>query len=179
MIHTPAPRHERPKAAIPESFNRDRKKEQAFLTSCQLYMNLRCTEFTDEQDQIQWVLSYMKSGRAATFAQRTLRKAFQTKKPVFANYQEFHQQLELEFCEEDKTTHALMRLESDQYHQGLRTIREFIDEFQELVDLSGLTDPIAIVLKFRRRLNPAIQDKIRESESRPDNADIEGWYTKA
>jgi hypothetical protein len=178
-VHTPAPRHERPKAAIPESFNGDRKKGRAFLTSCQLYMNLRRTEFTDEQDQIQWVLSYMKSGRAATFAQRTLRKEFRTKKPAFANYQEFHQQLELEFCEEDETTHALMRLESDQYHQGLRTISEFIDEFQELVDLSGLTDPIAIVLKFRRGLNPAIQDKIGESESRPDNADIEGWYTKA
>ena len=121
----------------------------------------------------------MKSGRAATFAQRTLRKEFRTKKPAFADYQEFHQQLELEFCEEDETTHALMHLESDQYHQGLRTISEFIDEFQELVDLSGLTDPIAIVLKFRRGLNPAIQDKIGESESRPDNADIEGWYTKA
>src|SRR3981189_1334683 len=72
-----------------------------------------------------------------------------------------------------------MRLESDQYHQDRRAISEFIDEFQELVDLSGLTDPIAIVLKFRRRLNPAIQDKIGESESQPGNADIEGWYTKA
>ena len=90
----------------------------------------------------------MKSGRAATFAQRTLRKEFRTKKPAFADYQEFHQQLELEFCEEDKTTHALMRLKSNQYHQGLHTISELIDEFQELVDLSGLTDPIAIVLKF-------------------------------
>jgi hypothetical protein len=142
-------------------------------------MNLRRTEFTDEQDQIQWVLSYMKSGRAATFTQRTLQKEFRTKKPTFVNYQEFHQQLELEFCAEDETTHALMCLESDQYHQGLRTISKFINEFQELVDISGLTDPIAVVLKFRRRLNPAIQDKIGELESRPDNADIEGWYTKA
>jgi hypothetical protein len=40
-IHTPTPRHERSKAAIPESFNGDRRKGQAFLTSCQLYMNLR------------------------------------------------------------------------------------------------------------------------------------------
>src|SRR3981189_2165399 len=142
-------------------------------------MNLRRTEFTDEQDQIQWVLSYMKSGCAATFEQRTLQKEFRTKKMAFADYQEFHQQLELEFCEEDEMTHTLMRLESDQYHQRLCTISEFIDEFQELVDLSRLTDPIAIVLKFRRGLNPAIQDKIGELESRPGNADIEGWYTKA
>ena len=85
-IHTPTLCHERPKAAIPESFNRDQKKGQAFLTSCQLYMNLQQTEFTDEQDQIQWVLSYMKSGHAATFMQRTLRKEFRTKKPAFMDY---------------------------------------------------------------------------------------------
>src|SRR3981189_59397 len=114
-------------------------------------MNLRRTEFTDEQDQIQWVLSYMKSGRAATFAQRTLRKEFRTKKLAFANYQEFHQQLELEFCEEDETTHALIRLESDQYHQGLRTINEFIDEFQELVDLSGLSHRLEIPTRTQPR----------------------------
>src|SRR3981189_1732368 len=51
-IHPQAPHHKRPKAAIPESFNGDWKKGQAFLTSCQLYMNLRRAEFTDKQDQI-------------------------------------------------------------------------------------------------------------------------------
>jgi hypothetical protein len=51
---------------------------------------------------------------------------------------------------------ALMRLESDRYFQGQRN-------FRDLVDMSGYTDPIAIVLKFRRGLNLTMQDKIAES----------------
>ena len=38
---------------------------------------------------------------------------------------------------------------------------------------------MAIVLKFRRGLNPTVQNKIGESENRPDNTDIAGWYTTA
>jgi hypothetical protein len=52
------------------------------------------------------------------------------------------------FCPENEATTALMRLESDQYYQGKWNIEAYIDEFKDLVDLSGYTDPIAIVLKF-------------------------------
>jgi hypothetical protein len=44
---------------------------------------------------------------------------------------------------------ALMRLESDCYFQGKRNAEAYIDKFKDLIDLSGYTDPIAIVLKFR------------------------------
>jgi hypothetical protein len=47
-----------------------------------------------------------------------------------------------------------MRLESDQYYQGKWNVVAYIDEFKDLVDLSGYTDPIAILLKFRRGLSP-------------------------
>jgi hypothetical protein len=56
-----------------------------------------------------------------------------------------------------------MRLESDHYFQGQRNIEAYIDEFRDLVDMSGYTDPIAIVLKFHQGLNPTTQDKIAES----------------
>jgi hypothetical protein len=46
-------------------------------------------------------------------------------------------------------TTALMRLESDQYFQAKQNVEAYIDEFKDLVDLSGYTDPIAVVLKFR------------------------------
>jgi hypothetical protein len=57
----------------------------------------------------------------------------------------------------------LMRLESDHYFQGQRNVEAYIDEFRDLVDMSGYTDPIAIVLKFRRGLNTTMQDKNAES----------------
>jgi hypothetical protein len=46
--------------------------------------------------------------------------------------------------------------------------------------LHGDTDPIAIVLKFRRGLNATMQDKIAESGTdRPRDNDHQGWYVAA
>jgi hypothetical protein len=53
------------------------------------------------------------------------------------------------FCPENEATTALMRLESNRYYQGKWNVEAYIDKFKDLVDLSGYTDPIAIVLKFR------------------------------
>jgi hypothetical protein len=61
-----------------------------------------------------------------------------------------------------------MRLELDQYFQGRQNVEAYIDEFKDLVDLSGYTDPIAIVLKFRLGLNLATQDR-----------DLDSWFKAA
>jgi hypothetical protein len=42
-----------------------------------------------------------------------------------------------------------MRLESEQYFQGQRTVDQYVDEFSDLIDLSGYLDPLAIIIKFR------------------------------
>ena len=69
-----------------------------------------------------------------------------------------------------------MRLESAKYFQGKRSIDNYIDEFEDLVDLAGYTDAIAIVIKFRRGLDPLVQDKIAESGTdRPSDNDFAGW----
>jgi hypothetical protein len=73
-----------------------------------------------------------------------------------------------------------MRLELDQYFQGKWNIEVYIDEFKDLVDLSGYMDPIAIVLKFRHSLNPTTQDRIAESGmDRPQDRDFDGWFKAA
>jgi hypothetical protein len=56
-----------------------------------------------------------------------------------------------------------MRLESDHYFQGQQNVEAYINKFKDLINMSGYTDPIAIVLKFRRGLNVTTQDKIAES----------------
>jgi hypothetical protein len=71
-------------------------------------------------------------------------------------------------------------LESDGYFQGQWNVEAYINEFRDLVDMSGYTDPIAIVLKFRQGLNVTTQDKIAESETdRPRDNDHQGWYAAA
>jgi hypothetical protein len=53
------------------------------------------------------------------------------------------------FCPENEATTALMRLESNRYFQGKQNVEAYINKFKDLIDLSGYTDPIVIVLKFR------------------------------
>jgi hypothetical protein len=80
----------------------------------------------------------------------------------------------------NKATTTLMRLESDQYFQGKRNVEAYIDEFKDLVDLSRYMDPIAIMLKFCRSLNPTTQDRIAElGMDRPQDRDFDGWFKAA
>jgi hypothetical protein len=67
----------------------------------------------------------------------------------FTSWREFTEEFTLMFCPENKATTALVRLESDRYFQAKRNVEAYINEFKDLVNLSGYTDPIAIVLKFR------------------------------
>jgi hypothetical protein len=66
------------------------------------------------------------------------------------------------FCPGNKATTALMRLKSDCYFQGKQNVEAYMDKFKDLVDLSGYTNPITIVLKFHQGLNSMTQDRIAE-----------------
>jgi hypothetical protein len=147
----------------PSNFDGDRVQGHAFLTSCELYILLSQSDFVEDQVRIHWALSYFKGGCAATFAERVIRQEMRSGKMCFASWDEFREEFTVVFCLENEATTALMRLESDRYFQGKRNIEAYIDKFKDLINLSGYTDPIAIVLKFRCSLNPTTQDRIAES----------------
>jgi hypothetical protein len=55
-----------------------------------------------------------------------------------------------------------------------------VDECSDLIDLSGYSDPLVIVIKLRRGLNASTQDQIAESGTdRPADNDPDGWYKAA
>jgi hypothetical protein len=170
----------RVKPGVPSHFDGDRVQGRAFLTSCELYISLTQLDFVNNQVRIHWALSYFKGGHAVSFAERILRQELWSGKMCFASWREFTEEFAVMFCPENEATMALMRLESDRYFQAKRNIEAYIDEFKDLVDLSGYTDPIAIVLKFRRGLNPTTQDRIAESGTdRPSDMDFDGWFKAA
>jgi hypothetical protein len=124
--------------------------------------------------------TYFKGGRAASFAEWISRQELRSGKMCFASWSDFTEEFASTFCPENEATTALMRLESDHYFQGRRNIEAYINEFKDLVDLSSYTDPIAIVLKFRRGLNSTTQDRIAESGmDRPSDMDFNGWFKAA
>jgi hypothetical protein len=103
-----------------------------------------------------------------------------TGKMCFASWDEFREEFTAAFCPENEATTALMRFKLDHYFQGKQNIEAYIDEFKDLVDLSGYTDPITIVLKFCCGLNSMTQDRIAESGmDRPQDRDFDGWFKAA
>lgn len=174
------PPRSRLKPATPGEYDGSRAKGRAFYNSCMLYMRLCTSEFPDDQAKINWVLSYMKGGRAAVWADRIVRYDSNNATPRFATWDLFASAFRSGFFPENEATDARMRLESSQYFQGKRSVDAYVDEFEDLIELSGYTDKLNTVVKFRRGLQPAIQDKIAETgKDRPGDDDPEGWYGSA
>jgi hypothetical protein len=168
----------RVKPGVPSHFDGDRAQGRAFLTSCELYISPTQSDFIDEQVRIHWALSYFKGGCVASFSEHILRQELWSGKMCFASWHNFTEEFAAMFCPENKATTALMQLESDRYCKW--NVEAYIDEFKDLVNLSGYTDPIAIVLKFRRGLSPTTQDRIAGSGTdRPGDTDFNGWFKAA
>jgi hypothetical protein len=169
----------RVKPGIPSNFDGNRAQGCAFLTSCELYISLTASDFVDEQVCIHWALSYFKGGRTTSFAERILRQELRSGKMCFASWRDFTEEFASMFCPENKATTVLMRLKSHRYFQGKQNVEAYIDEFKDLVDLSGYTDPIAIMLKFHRGLNWTTQDRIESGTARLSDMDFDGWFKAA
>jgi hypothetical protein len=170
----------RVKPGIPSNFDGDRAQGCTFLTSCKLYISLTASDFVDEQVRIHWALSYFKGGHAASLAECILWQELRSGKMCFTSWSDFTEEFTLVFCPENEATTALMWLESDCYFQGKQNVEAYIDEFKDLVNLSGYTDPITIVIKFRRGLNLMTQDRIAESGiNRPSDTDFNSWFKAA
>jgi hypothetical protein len=143
----------RVKLGIPSHFDGDRTQGCAFLTSCELYISLTASDFVNEQVHIHWALSYFKGRRAESSTKHILWQELRSGKMCFTSWSDFTEEFVSTFCLENEATTALMQLKSDCYFQGKWNVEAYINEFKDLIDLSGYTDPIAIVLKFHRELN--------------------------
>ena len=97
-----APTPLRIKPGIPPNFDGDRTLGRAFVTSCLLYFSLCPADFTDEQTKIHWVLSYLKSGRAAIYTDCVLRTELRTFRQLFADWDAFYAQLRQDLLPEER-----------------------------------------------------------------------------
>ena len=168
------------KPSAPNDFDGDRSKGRAFLNSCELYITLVPHHFPDETLAVRWVISFMKTGRAALFAQRAVRYQAKHSAPKYKTWDEFRDAFVSEFCPKNETQLALAKLETTTYHQGKRSVDDYVDDFRELIEQAGYTEGLAIVVKFRRGLTKGIQDQIANIPiGRPADDNPEAWYNAA
>ncbi|KAG6881460.1 hypothetical protein C0993_001396, partial [Termitomyces sp. T159_Od127] len=69
-----SPRAQLPRPALLDTYDGDRTSGERFLQSCLTYIHLSGDAFDSDALRIAWVLSYMKAGRASTYALRVLRR---------------------------------------------------------------------------------------------------------
>jgi hypothetical protein len=166
-----------PPPALPNEFDGNRTKGLAFLRSCQTYIRLCSDNFSDDQMKIVWALSYMKEGRAAKWAARIF--CWEEDHPgsrQFVDWQSFCDDFKTEFCPSHTDIAAINHLESVAYFQNKHSVNEFLD----LITEAGYTDPKTIVVKFRRGLEPRVQDAIATMTSRcPSDKVPAKWYSAA
>jgi hypothetical protein len=175
-----APAKNRLCPGLPLDFDGNRAKGRNFLKSCSLYMSLCSGNFADDQAKILWVLSYMKSRHASDFTSDLVEYAETDRCDYYVDWPMFHIAFIENFLPANESTAAILRLESDCFYQGKRTIDEYLDEFKALMRRSGYKEKLRIVIKFRHGLNHEIHNKIAESGPlRPDDKQPDLWYEAA
>ena len=84
------------------------------------------------------------------------------------------------FCPKNEQLAVLTRLEGMSWYQAKDSVEDYINWFQELIDVADYDDDKIIVIKFHKGLNPAIQNKVALTrDNAPDFDDPEGWYEAA
>ena len=80
-------------------------------------------------------------------------------------------------CRRNSEATAINKLESTTYYPRTRSVDDYLDEFLDLVVESGYTDPKVLVVKFRRGLDPQIQNAVATmANGWPSDTTLIAWY---
>ena len=172
-------RHVKVKPATPLDFDGDHKMGRVLLNTCTIYLAICGDSFSNDQAHIYWALSFLKSGWAACFANRVL-QTWNRDKPYYWDWDDFESDFTEQFCPKNEQLSALIKLEGSSWYQGNDLVEDYIDRFQELIDISEYSDNKTIVIKFRRGLDWEIQRRVALlGDSTLDFDDPKGWYKAA
>jgi len=127
----------RPKLFCPPDFGGERHNGRAFLNSCFLYIRLALEQFHDEEERILWALMFFKSGRAAKWSENVFRQEANTGVFPIQTWRDFEQQFRVHFFPANVEADTINALEGTSYHQGGRTVDDYLDNFQALVSDAG------------------------------------------
>lgn len=164
----------------PPVFEGDRTKGRSFLHSVRVYARLLPEAFIEdgnpsEEKLIRFAMSYMSTGSAQRWAER------QSSKPMFPfpTWDRFVAEFRQRFVQENEQDHALTKLESTAYHMGKRDVYAYTDDFEDLYDVAGFSDPLVKVTKYRSGLLPAILNAVTTSGNAPALTDYPRWRQRA
>lgn len=163
--------------AKPDPFDGKTENYRGFKRQFLLYITANKKQFEDDEQKILFVLSYMKTGLAAQWANNIVDEVAEEEEGNFGTAKDFFRKLELAFGNPNEKKDAQRKL--SEYKQGSRTAEEFFQTFEQLRRQAGYEkdhDQYLIELlelNLRRELVQAVYN----GESLPE--DYGGWREKA
>jgi len=124
----------------------------------------------------------MKSGRTGRWAAREFEYEAKSESQNlrFLDWVDFEREFRKDFTPLDEEATAINVLETAAYFQGHRLVNDYLDQFRDLIDDSGYTDPKTIVVKFRRGLDRRIANALAGmAAGRPSDTDPQSWFRLA
>ncbi|KAG5353296.1 hypothetical protein C0989_008514 [Termitomyces sp. Mn162] len=168
-----------PHLALPDACNGACSSGEHFLQFCLTYIHLSRDTFDSDILKIAWVLSYIKTGCASTYALQV----FRCSRGVggFLDCAAFEKEFQAEFFPLDPTkTAALMLCDREQYGQGKQMLDKYIDSFWVLVKQAAYSDSLQLCLTFWDGLHLALVECIDNlAEGHLDDERIASWYKVA
>ena len=158
--------------AKPQIFDGMPSKVAGFITVCKLYIRMRMSEETVEE-QVQWILLYVQGGAADVWKENVMKK-LEAGEIEYETVEEFLISLKKEFDggEEESVKAAELR----KLKQEGKTMEELIQVFKRVARGSRYEER-PLVEELKRGMNGAIRRKLMEAENQPGS--IEQWFRRA
>jgi len=99
------------------------------LNSCSLYIGLALEQFHNKQERILWALTFFKGGRAAKWSENMFHQEADTGVFPIQTWGDFEQQFWVHFLPINVEGDMINALEGTSYHQGGRTVDDYLDSF--------------------------------------------------
>jgi len=150
------------------------------LTSCRTYIRLCLESFEDDLTKVVWAMSYMKAGHAGRWATREFEREAKSGHLRFIDWVDFEEEFRKDFMPLDSEAAAMNMLETASYFQGRQSVDNYLDQFKDLIEDSGYSNPKMIVVKFCRGLDRRILTALAGmTYGRPSDTDPEAWFRLA
>jgi len=95
----------------------------------------------------------------------------------YSDWDAFTKDFSKHFTLRDEQLSAITKLEGTSWYQGKDLVEDYIDCFQELIEVSEYSNDKTTIVKFRKGLDPGIQNRVALlGDLAPDFDDPRGWY---
>ena len=168
----PRPHVAKLKMAIPDFFDGNLAKSEAFINSCELYFYGK-VDICDS-DKVCFALSYMKGGTAGQWSKRKIKEYSKIRGGAGPTWKEFFKDFCDSFYDPDQEGTAVHKLK--ELKQGNSTCDEYVSNFKELMDFTGFNDA-ALKSEFEHGLSSTLVDKIYTLQHHPKN--LKEWMEAA